>query len=158
MFSAKMTLKVDINPLNLAKRMRKESERALFRAGSKLRGIMRRQIRPGGKKGKNSAPGESPRYHTAKGEFGLRSIVFKVDTHSLSLRVGPILESSKDLPGLLEKGGIASFRVSNGRITSLKRARNTKFIRYRMSPRPFASTALKAFKSQYPEEWRNVIK
>ena len=145
MFSAKTKIKIDINPLKLAGRMRRESERALFIAASILRKSMRRLITT--TKKKNSLPGKPPKSHVGRSEFGLRSVVFKVDKPTLSMKVGPIIESNKDLPGKLEKGGLTAFKLVDGKV-----------VRYRLAPRPFSSVALENFIGSYPELWRNVIK
>lgn len=145
MFSAKQTLRIEIDPRKLASRMHKESVKALFRSGAILRKSMRNLIRR--TKKKKSKPGDPPKDHTVSGEFGLKSIVYQVDKDSLSMRVGPIIESQKDLPGLLEKGGVTTFKLLNGR-----------FVRARIAARPFSSVALENFIGAYPELWRNVIK
>lgn len=145
MFSAKTKIKIEINPFKLAAKMRRESEKALFIAGSILRKSMRRLITK--TKKKKSSPGNPPKSHVAGSEFGLRSIVFKVDKPTLSMKVGPIIESNKDIPGKLEKGGLTAFKLVDGKI-----------VRYRLAPRPFSSVALENFIGSYPEIWRNVIK
>ena len=144
MFSARTKVKIEINPVKLSQKMRRASERALFKAGAILRTGIRRLIRTSKKK--KSQPGQPPRSHTSGGEFGLKSVVFVVDKPTLSLKVGPIIESKRDLPGTLEKGGLTTFKLKDG-----------KLIRSRVAPRPFTSVALDNFIGSYPELWRNTL-
>lgn len=144
MFASKFKMTVDIRPGPLVAKMKKESVRALFRLGGKTRTAIRRMIRRT-KKAK-SKEGEPPRSHVASNEFGLKTVVFKVDKEALTMRAGPVVRGD-DVPGTLEKGGMVTTRARNGKI-----------YRFRMGRRPWTSRALDQIKMKYPEEWRNAIK
>ena len=100
--------------------------KALSRIGAFVARRARHRIRPAGKSGKVSAPGESPRYHT-KVEPNLRAIWFAYDPAAQSVVIGPVklnLRSFRNgvkvhgtVPEVLEKGGkvgIPEVRRSDG--------------------------------------------
>lgn len=138
-------------------RLERKERRVLGRTGSYTMRVMRNSMRPGGKKGRVSQPGEAPRYH-GRGLLK-RLIFFGLDKSSGAVFVGPELLASehrpidqkhksrsrpviadyrsggKTLPEFVNDGGTAT------RITRYPSGRITKHtIRY--EPRPFRDLAM----------------
>jgi hypothetical protein len=123
-------------------KVKKKERRVLSGTGAFTRTVMRRGMRPGGKKNAVSRPGEYPRTH---GKAELKNlIVFGYDEASQSVVTGPMLFANarrgrarnvkrdiggKTLPEFVNEGGVQTVtrRTPRGRVTST--------IRY--EPRPF---------------------
>lgn len=113
-------------------RLDRKEKRVLGGTGSFTRGFMRRLFRPGGKKGKQSSPGEPPRYHT-RGFASLKDgVFFHADLDKGSVVIGPNKLRTQVSPTggaastaeLLDKGGrgtITSYRHNKNRPGKLKR-------------------------------------
>ena len=125
----------------------KKEQRVLGGTGAFGRGVMRRVIRPGGKKGKSAAPGNPPRYHT-RGFASLKDgIFFSADLEQGTVIIGPNklktpVDPHNKASGaqLLEEGGtgtIVSYRHNK------TTGRGTRKIRTgRWHAHPYAKRAL----------------
>lgn len=92
-------------------RVREGSRQALNKAGAFIRTRARSSIRPGGKKGRVSQPGEPPRSHVGTLK---RGILYGIDERGfqLSTVIGPLKEDAQSgrpvigtVPRVLEQGG-----------------------------------------------------
>ena len=103
--------------------------RVLIAQGSLARKVMQRGMRPGGKKGKSSLPGEYPRAQ----EGSIRRLtVFAYDELTDSVVIGPlsfaklpsgyqILSGQETIPQLLNEGGVSVFSRSAGEASRKER-------------------------------------
>ena len=126
----------------------KAARTVLSKIGAYIRREAKSSIRPGGKKGKTSLPGEPPRSQT-----GLlkRFLFFGYDTSSQSVVVGPAKLGGikgKDAPHTLEYGGSTE-------ATSFY-TKNTK--RVTIAARPYMTPALNKNLPKLPAMWANSIK
>lgn len=124
--------KMFIDRPEVLKRIDRKRSRVLAKTGGFGRQTMRRQMRPGGKKRKQSQPGEAPRRHANPLLYKL--LFFGIDEEDDSLVIGPQLISSSrrvradggmTIPELLNEGGSATIRL--GGVT-----RDAEYL-----PRPF---------------------
>ncbi len=129
-----------------------KNRRVLVRTGAFGRRVMRGSIRPAGKKGRKSDPGQPPRYHVASGE-GLRLIFYSYDSQADAVSIGPLKfrqgaaqrhgdrtirtvpRGGKTVPQLLNEGGSAVqiTQFASGDVVR-------RVARYR--PRPFRDLSL----------------
>lgn len=114
--------------------MDRKTAKVLARTGIFARKVIRRRMRPAGKKSKRSRPGEAPRVHE-----GLikRLTFFAVDPRTKSVVAGPIAFRTKNPPinratgvEVLEKGGTIRIPTSSGAKTG------------RVRPRPIAGPVM----------------
>ncbi|MDO8302874.1 MAG: hypothetical protein Q7T18_06520 [Sedimentisphaerales bacterium] len=127
----------------------KAARSVLSKIGAFIRREAKSSIKPGGKKGKTSLPGQPPRSQT-----GLlkRFIFFGYDTSAQSVVVGPAKlggVKGKDAPHTLEYGGSTES-------SSFYANKNTK--RVNIAPRPFMTPALNKNLPKLPAMWANSIK
>jgi hypothetical protein len=114
----------------------------LYKVGSRVRRKSRQSMKPGGKKGKTSAPGEPPRYQTRK----LKDrIFFKFDFGERSVVVGPEPYGSRNARAL-EEGGIVTVRTKKKRV------------RRKIAARPFMGPAFAAILPQVPQFWKDSVR
>jgi hypothetical protein len=152
------------------KSVKQAERRRLMYAGGMVRKISRNSIRPAGKSGITSKPGEPPRTHTKD----LKKILFGYDTAISAVVVGPVRFNRKGpggkvVPGLLEHGGRVRVRDmlvarggglgrgTGGRFVGLDKdfERVTGTLTY--APRPFMGPALEAAQSDIPELFKNSV-
>jgi hypothetical protein len=124
----------------------------LSKFGAFVRQAARSSIRPGGKKGKVSKPGEPPRSHVG----WLREFIqFAWDWRKQSVVVGPArfagAKSAGRAPGTLERGGPVL-------LTSRSRKRRLRQQTVRMAPRPYMGPALRKNVHLLPPKWANSIR
>lgn len=124
--------------------------RALSKVGAYVRTAARSLIRPGGKKGRTSKPGEPPRSHVGH----LRKFLFfsyVPDTESVV--VGPaalnhvgarIVQRSDTIPAMLERGG--SFTIDRRRSGKSGQSRIRKAS---VEARPFMQPAMRKTMPQF---------
>ena len=124
----------------------------LSKFGAYVRRSARSSIRPGGKKGAVSKPGEPPRSHVG----WLREFIqFAWDSRKQSVVVGPArfagATSAGHAPGTLERGGpvLLTSRSRKGRV----RQRTV-----RIAPRPYMGPALKTNLGVLPPMWANSVR
>ena len=126
--------------------MDRKTNRVLAQTGGYARQIVRRSMRPAGKKGKTSQPGEPPRYHT---KLLRDNIFFQYDKITKSAVVGARLinghkprgkSNRSTIPELLEFGG--TVRVKR------------KTMRYR--PRPYIAPATPKAAEKMREKMRTI--
>ena len=131
-------------------RLEKKEARVLNKTGGEGRQTIKRSMRPGGKSGITSKPGEPPRWQTKKLRDG---IFYGYDSRTRSVVIGPIRTSAKrrDVPRIIDQGGPVRdvlVRVKETRTpqemgvnaTEAKR-RKYRFIRasFTLRPRPYVS-------------------
>jgi len=146
----------------------KQTADALRSGGALIRTIMRRSIRPAGKSGKPSQPGQPPRGH---GQQLLRSLIYFHFVRGTVLRnhsvwVGPVLSNSPSgAPEALEFG--ATIRVPKGTMMRVPAGRDARGRsqpdRYvpgperviRIEPRPYLGPALEkaVLSGKLPDYW-----
>lgn len=131
----------------------KAERQNLSQFGAFVRRRARKLIRPGGKKGKVSAPGEPPRYHSP--EPNLRKILFAYEPQKKTVIIGPvILNQSTAVAGrvteALEKGGRVTVRQGT------RRKRRSKTITIRK--RPYMVPALTTEAEKFPDIWAHSVK
>jgi hypothetical protein len=153
-FGTSFKMGVSIQPLSMYRKLEAGYKKANMSAGRIMRTMMMRRIPKGGKKKKKSLPGFPPRSHTSGNEFGIKTIVYKYDENTRTLKVGPLNRSpSKDMPGLLDLGGRTMITVRRG--FGKNPPRESRVVR--IAPRPYANVVLNDFKNDYPELYRNII-
>jgi hypothetical protein len=118
------------------------TRRAFSRFGAFVRTTARRSIRPAGKRGKVSKPGEPPRSRT-----GLlkRFIFYSFDFGRRSVVIGPQRLTGRNkgnAPRLLEHGGTAKSRRHTAKIDA----------------RPFMGPAFDKGKQKLASFWKHTIK
>lgn len=139
---AKLEVKKLVSHLDqLQRKIDRKNNRVLFRTGGLARKVVQRSMRPGGKKGKKSAPGEPPRYHTKLLRRGIRFEVDKprgsVIIFAVALQdLGTIRGTGRHAHGaeLLEFGGRGVMRVTKRRKSGSDKVQ-TK--RVKIEPRPY---------------------
>ena len=121
-------------------RLHKKEISVLNRTGGESRNTVKRSMRPGGKKGKSSEPGEPPRYQTKK----LRdAIVYGYDEQNHSVVIGPLKARAKaeNVPHILEYGGTVPNALVRVVEKTGKRKKDTKYKYVRktvkIAPRPY---------------------
>lgn len=133
----------------------------LSKSGAFIRRAARSSIRPGGKSGIVSKPGEPPRSHS--GELK-RKIFFAYEPLNDGVVVGPVGFGRSKAPSLLEYGGSVQVRDQLVRVGPRRLGRNEKprFVRYtgrmRYKPRPFMGPAFEKAKKDLDEIWGNSVK
>ena len=136
--------------------LERKNRKVFYRLGGYCMQVMRRSMRPGGKKGKKSQPGEPPRYH----EKTLRRLIFwGIKPHGLTLVVGPELFRQSSAARQKLHGSITTVPqlLNEGGKVTLKRARfvpgGTK---QRYLPRPFIDPVQKVGNAKWKELLRTV--
>lgn len=118
------------------KRKDKQRHKALMAAGAFVRTQARGLIKPGGKKGKTSGPGEPPRWQVKP---GIKSIFFVYDKKTDGVIIGPVKMTSAG-PKILKtlEGGGSIKAIRRNPKTKKKETRVIK-----IAKRPFMSRAKK---------------
>lgn len=156
---------------------RKANEKYLNWAGGYVKQAVKRTIRPAGKKGKVSKPGEPPRSRTGL----LRNFILynqhNWNSLSPSVHVGPkLLRRKRGLhgkpqgqttPEVLEFGGaISETQIKLGknkwrRVTK----KNSRFktsgkrtVWNQISKRPYLAAAISKAKAKFEQKWKNLIR
>lgn len=136
-----VSFKMFFDRAKVLEQLSKKEERVLNRTGGEGRQTIKRSMRPGGKAGKASMPGEPPRWQTKK----LRDAIFYgYDGSTRSVVIGPIKSQSaskQNVPLLLEQGGQvqnALVRVAEDRPRK-KKKQKYRYIRQdiTIAPRPY---------------------
>ena len=120
----------------------KKTHAALKRFGQYVRTTAKRSIKPVGKKGKPSAPGQPP-----KSRRGLLKnfIFYGFDLTKRSVVIGPARLSGKGkAPSVLEYGGTVKGKSKKAHITSSK-----------VSARPYMGPAFEKGKKRLSALWQN---
>jgi len=177
--------KFKLNDAKLQKEWNRKRKKVLMRSGALVRGIARRSLRKRawqvgssarGRKSKNSKyttywggttaiskPGNAPFSHTSGKTFGLKTILFKYDSRSDSVVVGPMhgSRSQNKIPHVLEFGGqttniIPAYAHSKKASLGIRSGRRYK-LRKNITKRPYMEPAFKKFKDTYPKLFRDLI-
>lgn len=140
------------------------NKRCLSLAGSDVRRIARRSIKPvrktrGGKsrsKNLSSLPGQPPRSHTNGTSKNLRLILYGYVPQRQSVIVGPVKfnnRSGVNVPSVLEHGGRTRVKrfVRVGRKTRVRKATA------RVAPRPYMMPALVKAAPNFAKLWKNTV-
>ena len=147
-------------------------ERAkLSRGGAFVRRNARGRIRPAGKKGRVSSPGESPRTPT---KVLKSTIFFGYDAKRHSVAIGPSARFGRrdnEIPSMLEVGGTVSVRNQLIKVTgpSGKRGAGGRFLAaesklipftgtIRIEPRPYMLPALEAEAPKFPDLFKDAVR
>ena len=123
--------KLFVDRAAVKRRTSRAHRRFLARAGGYARKTARRSMRPAGKKGKRSQPGEPPR--SREGSLR-RFLYFQFEPGANSVIVGPAGFSGSRVPDILERGGTLAFTDKR---TKQKRTK-------RIAARPYMAPALAA--------------
>ena len=163
----------------------RKRKKVLMRSGALVRGIARRSIRKRawrvggsarGRKSSNakyttywggttaiSSPGKPPFSHTSGSTFGIKTILFKYDSSTGSVVVGPMhgSRSANKIPNVIEFGGqttntIPAFAHAKKRSLGVSSGRRYK-LRKNIAARPFMRPAFEKFKDSYPTLFRDII-
>jgi hypothetical protein len=149
---------------------------SLSKAGAFVRTAARSRLRPGGKKNRVSAPGESPRTHTSRTP-NLKTILFAWDARSQSVVIGPVGFNALSVsggslspgvvPGVLEFGGTLGVLEAQDRDGAWSRAdlrsrrrfagRPTRVRQATYAPRPFMGPAMRQELPKFPDLWKNSV-
>jgi hypothetical protein len=97
-----MRFRSHFNPRRVIRRTRKGSSRSLSRAAGAIRLTARRSIRPRGKSGRSSAPGQPPRTYYGKLR---KSILYHVNRRDQSAVIGPAFPIAGHIGHTHEFGG-----------------------------------------------------
>ena len=151
---------------NVRKKMDPKKRRFLSKFGAFVRRTAKSSIKPGGKSGKTSDPGEAPRTQTKK---GLRSsIYFYADRRRENVIIGPILIAGRkggaEALQTLEEGGstmVEELILKKGKAAGSKFVRESylrtgRKVRSRIEARPFMLPAFKAEKSTISTIWKKA--
>ncbi len=174
----------DFDIARIEREFNKGKKTAMMKSGGMVRTIARRSIRKrawrhaGGKgrKAKGSQyvaywggktaisdPDGPPRSHTSGNTFGIRTIMFKYDSRTDTVVVGPIGgdRSKNSIPKVLEYGGQTVTTIpayAHAKKASLGVASGRPYkLRKNIRARPFMRPALKTFESSYPKMFRDSL-
>lgn len=165
MFAANIKLRYFFDRPEVYKRLLAKDRKVLSGTGAFAMQVVRRSMRPGGKSGASSKPGEPPRYHTKL----LRDhILFAYDEAKNSVVVGPRVlngRSARYIPALLQFGGKTvvdeKVQVSTRKLRGRGRKQYWKStgrrITARIAPRPYVGPAARATWTPILTKWRQLI-
>jgi len=165
MFKASIKLRYFFDRPEVMARLEAKERVALSGTGAFAMTTIRRSMRPGGKSGLNSKPGEPPRYHTKL----LRDhILFAYDEAKNSVVVGPrVLNGRKSqyIPALLQFGGkttvdekvLVETRKLRGRGRKQYWKSTGRRITARIAPRPYVGPAARTTWEPILAKWRDLI-
>lgn len=143
------------------KRLADKEVRDLSQIGAYAMRTVRQSMRPGGKAGKSSQPGEPPRYHTKLLRDG---VLFAYEPSRHSVVVGPRKlngRSIQDIPRILNFGGrtrvpeaAAKFKVVGGkRIRTFERT--GRMVQKYIEPRPYIGPRARTW-DRIIAKWRQI--
>lgn len=165
MFKASIKLRYFFDRPEVIAKLQKAERIALSGTGAYAMTLVRRSMRPGGKSGLNSKPGEPPRWHTKL----LRDhILFAYDEAKNSVVVGPrVLNGRKTryVPALLQFGGktvvdekvLVETRKLRGRGRKEIWKSTGRRITARIAPRPYVGPAARTTWEPILAKWRDLI-
>lgn len=165
MFATSIKLRYFFDRPEVIARLENKQRVALSGTGAFAMTTIRRSMRPGGKSGLSSAPGEPPRYHTKL----LRDhILFAYDEAKNSVVVGPRVlngRSARYIPALLQFGGktvvdekiLTETRKLRGRGRKQYWKPTGRRITARIAPRPYVGPAARATWTPILNKWRQLI-
>lgn len=121
-----VNFKMFLDRPEILKRIDTKRRRVLFRTGGFGRQVMKRQMRKGGKKRKQSKPGEAPRTHVGL----LRKLIyFGLADDGETVVIGPQYTGQsrttqaaggKPVPQLLNEGGRAALAFPDGNVETVE--------------------------------------